>query len=271
MITSGALGAGSRLPIEKYLAGELGVSRRSLREGCAPWCIMGVLEARQGEVTYVTSLEPSLLLVPMSFMADLHAASDNSHLRSVRRVLETEAAGSAALTIDKDALAEAEAILTSVEPLVNSLAETDYEAIMVADIAFHRVSTAPPGMIGRPISWARRMTALEKPWNQEPSAGLRSGVDLVGMDDDARPDEHARILGHGGNGLHCCNGAEGDLRDRQSTGIQRLGERNGIGWVVHDDDRDDAPPGDLGQRGHAGLRVAVIGPASRRQREARCR
>jgi len=75
MITSGALGAGSRLPIEKYLAGELGVSRRSLREGCAPWCIMGVLEARQGEVTYVTSLEPSLLLVPMSFMADLHAAS----------------------------------------------------------------------------------------------------------------------------------------------------------------------------------------------------
>jgi hypothetical protein len=163
MITSGALGAGSRLPIEKYLAGELGVSRRSLREGCAPWCIMGVLEARQGEVTYVTSLEPSLLLVPMSFMADLHAASDSSHLRSVRRVLETEAAGSAALTIDKDALAEAEAILTSVEPLVNSLAETDYEAIMVADIAFHRVSTAPPGMIGRPISWARRMTALEKP------------------------------------------------------------------------------------------------------------
>src|SRR5665647_635978 len=57
MITSGALGAGSRLPIEKYLAGELGVSRRSLREGCAPWCIMGVLEARSSEVTYVTSLE----------------------------------------------------------------------------------------------------------------------------------------------------------------------------------------------------------------------
>jgi len=113
------------------------------------------------------------LLVPMSFMADLHAASDSSHLRSVRRVLETEAAGSAALTIDKDALAEAEAILTSVEPLVNWLAETDYEAI-----GRHRLSsglsTAPPGMIGRPISWARRMTALEKPWNQEPSAGLRS-------------------------------------------------------------------------------------------------
>jgi DNA-binding FadR family transcriptional regulator len=123
MITSGALGAGSRLPIEKYLAGELGVSRRSLREGCAPWCIMGVLEARSSEVTYVTSLEPSLLLVPMSFMADLHAASDSSHLRSVRRVLETEAAGSAALTIDKDALAEAEAILTSVEPFLRTKQE----------------------------------------------------------------------------------------------------------------------------------------------------
>ena len=139
MITSGKLGAGSRLPIEKDLSIELGVSRGSLREGVRALCIMGVLETRQGDGTYVTSLEPSLLLAPMSFMVDLHAASDSSHLQSVRRVLETEAAGRAALTIDEEALAQAEAILASVEPLVYSTTETDYDTIMEADIAFHRV------------------------------------------------------------------------------------------------------------------------------------
>ena len=145
MITSGTLGAGSRLPIEKDLAGELGVSRGSLREGVRALCIMGVLETRQGDGTYVTSLEASLLLAPMSFMVDLRAASDSSHLQAVRRILETEAAGRAALTIEKDPLAEAEAILTAVEPLVYSTAETDYQAIMMADIAFHRVVARASG------------------------------------------------------------------------------------------------------------------------------
>ena len=145
MITSGQLGAGRRLPIEKDLAAELAVSRGSLREGVRALCIMGVLETRQGDGTYVTSLEPSLLLAPVSFMVDLHATGDSSHLQSVRRVLETEAAGRAALTISADTLAAAEAILTSVEPLVNSTSETDHEAIMEADIAFHRIIARASG------------------------------------------------------------------------------------------------------------------------------
>jgi GntR family transcriptional repressor for pyruvate dehydrogenase complex len=138
MITSGELGSGSRLPIEKDLASQLGVSRGSLREGVRALCIMGVLETRQGDGTYVTSLEPSLLLAPVSFMVDLHAESESVHLQAVRRVLETEAAGRAALTIDQETLAEAEAVLAAIEPTIGSAA-VDYEAVMEADIAFHRV------------------------------------------------------------------------------------------------------------------------------------
>ncbi len=145
MITNGTLGAGSRLPIEKDLASELGVSRGSLREGVRALCIMGVLETRQGDGTYVTSLDPGLLLAPVSFMVDLRAASDSSHLQSVRRVLETEAAGRAALTIDDAALAEAGAVLTSVAGLVYSTGAIDYEAIMLADIAFHRIIARASG------------------------------------------------------------------------------------------------------------------------------
>ncbi len=139
MITHGPLHAGSRLPVEKDLATELGVSRSSLREGVRALCIMGVLETRQGDGTYVTSLEPSLLLGPMSFLVDLHSDADASHLQSVRRVLETEAAGRAALRISAHDIDRAAGILERVGPLMAEGRRPDYEAYLEADVAFHRV------------------------------------------------------------------------------------------------------------------------------------
>lgn len=138
MIADGRLRAGARLPIEKQLALQLSVSRSSLREGVRALCIMGVLETRQGDGTYVTSLEPSILLAPMSFLVDLHADADVSSLQSVRRVLETEAAGRAALIIGKEALAQAAAILDRAS-LTSVDGDPDYEAHLEADIDFHRV------------------------------------------------------------------------------------------------------------------------------------
>lgn len=139
MILDARLSAGARLPIEKDLAAELGVSRGSLREGVRALCIMGVLETRQGDGTYVTSLDASLLLAPMGFLVDLQAPEGSIHLQSVRRVLEAEAAARAALLIDDAAIAEAEAILAGVEALLGSNAAIDHDAVMEADIAFHRV------------------------------------------------------------------------------------------------------------------------------------
>ena len=139
MILDARLAAGARLPIEKDLAAELGVSRGSLREGVRALCIMGVLETRQGDGTYVTSLDASLLLAPMGFLVDLQAPEGSIHLQSVRRVLESEAAARAALLIDDATIAEAEAILAGVETLLGSHAAIDHDAVMEADIAFHRV------------------------------------------------------------------------------------------------------------------------------------
>ncbi len=145
MITEGPLRAGSRLPVEKDLALELGVSRGSLREGVRALASMGVLETRQGDGTYVTSLDPSLLLAPMSFLVDLQDLSDMSHVQAVRRVLETEAAGRAAITINDEALDEAESILASVDPFTSTSSSRSYEAFIDADIAFHRVVSHAAG------------------------------------------------------------------------------------------------------------------------------
>ncbi len=142
MITSGQIGPGSRLPIEKDLAESLGVSRGSLREGVRALCIMGVLETRQGDGTYVTSLDSNLLLAPMEFMVDLHLPEHRSDLHAVRRVLESEAAARAALYISDEQLAEAAEILADAGPLVAAVDgpdPVDHDGIMDADIAFHRV------------------------------------------------------------------------------------------------------------------------------------
>jgi GntR family transcriptional repressor for pyruvate dehydrogenase complex len=144
MIIAGKLAAGDRLPIEKDLATELGVSRGSLREGVRALCIMGVLETRQGDGTYVTSLESSLLLAPMGFLVDLQTPQGGVHLQAVRRVLESEAAARAALNIDDATIAEAEAILAGVEPLLGR-SDTTHDAIMEADVAFHRVIARASG------------------------------------------------------------------------------------------------------------------------------
>ena len=139
MITTGAMGPGSRLPIEKDLAVSLGVSRGSLREGVRALCIMGVLETRQGDGTYVTSLDSNLLLAPMGFMVDLQAPEHRHDLHTVRRILESEAAARAALYITDEQLAEAAAIMSAVSPLVLAGEDLDHDAIMEADIAFHHV------------------------------------------------------------------------------------------------------------------------------------
>lgn len=144
MITSGCLEPGARLPVEKDLAADLGVSRGSLREGVRALALMGVVETRQGDGTYVTSLDPQLLLAPLEFMVDLQATATAAHMQAVRRVLETEAVGLAAHRIGDPALDEAQALLGSLQAhLDDGTAERD-EAMQV-DIAFHHLIAEESG------------------------------------------------------------------------------------------------------------------------------
>jgi DNA-binding FadR family transcriptional regulator len=145
MIIDGRLQAGSRLPIEKDLAAQLGTSRGSLREGVRALCIMGVLETRQGDGTYVTSLDPATLLAPMAFVIDLHSPVNTGHLQTVRRILESEAAANAALRIEPAEIVKASKILDSIEHYVSGETEMNYTVVMEADIEFHRIIAKSSG------------------------------------------------------------------------------------------------------------------------------
>ncbi|RIX30529.1 FadR/GntR family transcriptional regulator [Amnibacterium setariae] len=139
MIRGGRIGPGSRIPAEAELATEFGVSRSSLREGVRALCVLGVLETRQGDGTFVTSLDSSVLFAPVGFALDLQSAEHQDDLHLVRRVLEAEAASRAAFRMTNDQIQTAAAILDRIAGVVDEPTDADQEAILDADVEFHHV------------------------------------------------------------------------------------------------------------------------------------
>jgi GntR family transcriptional regulator, transcriptional repressor for pyruvate dehydrogenase complex len=131
MILDGRLKPGDRLPREADLAEQLGLSRGSLREAVSALSMIRVLDVRRGDGTYVTSLEPDLLLETLTFVIDFHQDSDVLDLFEVRRALEPMAAEKAALLMPAEEAAE-------LLRLVDSVAVEDgIDAWVANDLEFH--------------------------------------------------------------------------------------------------------------------------------------
>ncbi len=139
MLTRGDLGPGSRLPVEKDLALQLGVSRGSLREGVRALATLGVLETRQGDGTYVTSLDPRQLLSPLGFLADLQQPAHAADLLAVRRILEAETVALAATRLTEEELEQLETTLGIVDRILENEPDMDLEGFIDADTEFHRM------------------------------------------------------------------------------------------------------------------------------------
>ncbi|GAA4783109.1 FadR/GntR family transcriptional regulator [Streptomyces ziwulingensis] len=132
MIVSGALRPGDRLPKESLLADELGLSRNSLREAVRALSLIRILDVRQGDGTYVTSLDPQLLLEALSFVVDFHRDDTVLEFLAVRRILEPAATAMAAALIGA---AELDALDAQLDALG---AQPSVEALVAADLEFHR-------------------------------------------------------------------------------------------------------------------------------------
>ncbi|MEU1487573.1 FadR/GntR family transcriptional regulator [Streptomyces sp. NPDC005752] len=132
MIVSGALAPGDRLPKESELAAELGLSRNSLREAVRALSLIRILDVRQGDGTYVTSLDPQLLLEALSFVVDFHRDDTVLEFFAVRRILEPAATGMAALRITEEELDALSAQLDALGP------DPSVEALVEGDLEFHR-------------------------------------------------------------------------------------------------------------------------------------
>jgi DNA-binding FadR family transcriptional regulator len=139
MILSGRIRPGEKLPREADLAAELGLSRNSLREAVKALSLINVLDVRQGDGTYATSLQPSLLLEALSFIVDFHRDDTVLEFLAVRRILEPAAAAMAALEMREEDRAKLGDILSSVD--VNS----PVDDFVAADLEFHRTIAVGSG------------------------------------------------------------------------------------------------------------------------------
>ncbi len=94
-VEAGGLGAGDRLPNERTLAAQLGVSRPTIREALQSWQAMGFVDIRKGSGTYlVQDIGTASVHMPVTIQLGREAIF---HLLELRRVIETDAARLAVL------------------------------------------------------------------------------------------------------------------------------------------------------------------------------
>lgn len=140
LIQSGELLPGAKLPPEQQLASELGLSRNLMREAVKALVVARVLEIRRGDGTYVTSLEPALLLESLGSAVELLRGDTLLELTEVRRLFEPIATGLAAGRITEENLTEIKYHLDAM-----TRASDDVELLNKHDAAFHRAVIASAG------------------------------------------------------------------------------------------------------------------------------
>lgn len=139
LIVSGEWGPGHRVPPEAELAAQLGLSRNSLREAVRALAMIRVLEVRQGDGTYVSSLEADQLLESTRFASHLMRDHTVVELFEVRRLLEPAAAALAAVRMDEPAR---QALKQELDRMVAAQAVED---LVEADAAFHALIARSAG------------------------------------------------------------------------------------------------------------------------------
>jgi GntR family transcriptional repressor for pyruvate dehydrogenase complex len=187
MIISGRVRPGEKLPREADLAAELGLSRNSLREAVKALSLINVLDVRQGDGTYATSLAPSLLLEALSFIVDFHRDDTVLEFLEVRRILEPSATALAALRMrdeDKTKLAD---ILDSVD------ADSPVDDFVAADLEFHKRIAIGSGNsvlaslvdnMSMPTARARVWRGMTEPRAQERTLGEHRAIYRAIMNSD---------------------------------------------------------------------------------------
>jgi len=162
LIEKGALRPGDRLPAERDLAVEIGVSRPTVRAGLRALAAMGVVQSRHGSGTYIPEGPPTLGSEPLRFLAALHGFT-REEMFEARRILEVGAAGLAAERATPDQIAT---IAEEVACLFAAM--EDPQGFLVHDVKFHQavalasgnpIVTSLVGMVSELYYAHRRETA----------------------------------------------------------------------------------------------------------------
>ena len=125
---------GDQIESDRVLATKLGVGRSAIREALKVLDVLGMIDIRPGQGTYISNDETNFFIIPLSWSLFLNGKQVENIL-TVRNLLEVKAAELAAECTDTDALKN----LKAVDEKMNcAYAQQDYKAFLETDLEFHQ-------------------------------------------------------------------------------------------------------------------------------------
>ena len=132
-IRSGELGQGDKLPSEKKLCLQFGVSRTAIREALRMLSARGLLRIEKGRGIFVERLSADSVAAPMELYLHLNGGADHAlHVVGARQIIEPSIAAEAALHHTE---ADAEKLRENVAQL--AVAKNDRALMSTLDMSFH--------------------------------------------------------------------------------------------------------------------------------------
>ena len=225
LIQERQLGPGDRLPSERELAASMEVSRPSLREALRALSLMNVIETRQGDGTYVSSLEPGLLVEHLDFVLSLDRSAMH-HLFEVRRIVEVGIAEIAARRATDAQIALLEDLL-----LKASGSTPDAEAFLQVDLEIHDLiaSAADNPLLSRIMSSLSRLglasrqhTGAQRRVREQSLADHTAIVEAIKAREEGK--EKVILFTYSGHGLMDLTGYEkflnGELTEYELSDVE---------------------------------------------------
>lgn len=131
-ILRGEIKLGDKLPPERELAEQFGVSRTAVREAVKALIQLGLIDAQPGRGTFVISRSPNGVRDIMDHILKVDLDEGTRNLVEVREILEPEIAALAALRSRPENLAAMQAALLEMESSLD-----DIDRFIEADLDFH--------------------------------------------------------------------------------------------------------------------------------------
>ena len=118
LISSGKLNPGDKIPSERELAADLRISRQSIREALNRAVVMGLIEVRQGEGSFILSSVKKSLKPPLTLIIEEEASRIFDFLE-IRKLVEGWCAEKAAIEATEEDLENMAAILEEMKKVAS--------------------------------------------------------------------------------------------------------------------------------------------------------
>ena len=132
-IMEGSIKPGDKLPSDREMAENFGVGRSTIREALRVISLIGLIEIRPGQGTFVASSPSDFFVTPLSWTLLLGEKSMNDVI-VMRNILELGAARLAAQCTDKTALSQLKNLMTKMK---HAHDRYDFTAFLDLDLEFH--------------------------------------------------------------------------------------------------------------------------------------